>query len=92
MDINVTEHMAVLAGINLSAEEKVELTRQINIMLQYVEKLDELDTEAVEPLHHILPLYNVFREDHAVESPARSELLANASQHEDGFYKVPRIL
>lgn len=92
IDMKEVEHIALLARINISEEEKAEFAEQMNLILQYIEKLNELDTSGIEPLYHILPIYNVFREDHAVESPARDELLANAPQQEDGYYKVPRIL
>lgn len=92
MDVKEIEHMAILARIALSPEGKTELNQQMNKLLTYIEKLNELNTAAIEPLYHILPLHNVFREDLAVESPPREELLFNAPQCEDGFYKVPRIL
>jgi aspartyl-tRNA(Asn)/glutamyl-tRNA(Gln) amidotransferase subunit C len=92
IDIKEVEHIALLARINISEKEKAEFAEQMTQILQYVEKLNELNTNEVEPLYHILPIYNVFREDNVVESPDRDELFANAPQHEDGYYKVPRIL
>ena len=61
-------------------------------LLDYVEKMNELDTTSVEPLAHCLPVSNVLREDYAKESLGTEKVLANAPQRNDEFFKVPKIL
>lgn len=84
--------LANLVRLHLSAEEKIAYAQQLTLILNYVEKLNELDTEGVEPLAHILPLYNVLRPDEAFPASNQEEILANAPLLEDGQYKVPRII
>ncbi|WP_223070487.1 Asp-tRNA(Asn)/Glu-tRNA(Gln) amidotransferase subunit GatC [Paenibacillus caui] len=86
------EHVAKLARLNLSEEEKEMFTEQLNAILQYVEKLNELDTENVEPTTHVLHLSNVMREDVVQESLPEEKVFRNAPEEEDGQFKVPAIL
>lgn len=90
--IKEVEHIASLAKINITEEEKREFAGQLSSILQYADKLNELNTEDTLPLYHILPIYNVLREDKVIESPARDELFANAPESQDGYFKVPKIL
>lgn len=86
------EHVALLARLELSEEEKEEYTMQLNSILEYAEKLNELDTEDIMPTAHVLPLKNVFREDKVGKHLSNKDALAGAPDKEDGFFKVPRIL
>ena len=86
------EDIAVLARLALAEEEKESLTQQLNSMLAYVDKLQELDTSEVEPLVHILNLTNVLRADEVMPSPKREEMLQNSTEAEAGYYKVPKIM
>ncbi|MBW5449392.1 Asp-tRNA(Asn)/Glu-tRNA(Gln) amidotransferase subunit GatC [Cohnella sp. CFH 77786] len=86
------EHVANLARLDLSAEEKEQFTGQLNAILKYAEKLGELDTSDVEPTSHVLPLANVMREDEARPSWPIEKVLANAPDEEDGQFKVPAVL
>ncbi|MGB4507911.1 MAG: Asp-tRNA(Asn)/Glu-tRNA(Gln) amidotransferase subunit GatC [Syntrophomonadaceae bacterium] len=86
------EQVAYLARLKITEQEKQLFAQQLTAILEYVEKLNELNTEQVEPLHHILPIYNVFRDDEVKPSVAREEILANAPLVEDGQFKVPRII
>ena len=63
LTIKEVEHVALLARLSLSDEEKALFSRQLSSILEYVDQLNELDTDDVEPLTHILPVFNVFRED-----------------------------
>jgi aspartyl-tRNA(Asn)/glutamyl-tRNA(Gln) amidotransferase subunit C len=89
MDI---DHAAKLARLNISQSEKELFTGQVQSILHYIEKLNELDTTSVEPTAHILPINNVFREDSLRESLPRRKALQNAPQKDENFYRVPRII
>ena len=86
------QHVARLARLKLSAQESVQFTEEINEILQFVEKLNELDTEQVEPTSHVLPINNVMREDEIKPSLDREEALANAPAKQDGMFQVPPVL
>lgn len=94
MSINAkdVQHVARLARLNLTPEEESMFTEQLNAILQYAEKLNELDTEGVEPTTHVLPLRNVMREDEVRESLTIEKVLLNAPDEEDGQFKVPAVL
>ena len=86
------QHVAKLASLNLSSEEELMFTEQLNAILQYAEKLDGLDTEGIEPTTHVLHLSNVMREDEQRESLPIEKVLLNAPEDEDGQFKVPAVL
>jgi aspartyl-tRNA(Asn)/glutamyl-tRNA(Gln) amidotransferase subunit C len=87
------EHIARLALIDLSEEEKETFSKQLNNILDYFQKLNELDTTNVEPTRHVIDgLKNVFREDIPRKSLSQEEALRNTSQKKDGFFKAPRII
>jgi len=86
------EHVARLARLALSEEEKELMTRQLDRILGYVDKLNELDTTQVEPTSHVLPMENVMREDAVRPSLSQDEALANAPDKEHPFFRVPRII
>jgi aspartyl-tRNA(Asn)/glutamyl-tRNA(Gln) amidotransferase subunit C len=92
LTIKEVEHVALLARLELAEKEKQELAEQLSSILNYVDKLNELPTDGIEPLAHILPVYNVFREDGISPGTERREILANAPLVEDGQYKVPKIM
>jgi aspartyl-tRNA(Asn)/glutamyl-tRNA(Gln) amidotransferase subunit C len=84
--------VAKLARLEPSEAEVEEFTRQLGAILEYVEKMNELNTEGVEPLAHCLPVSNVFRDDEVKESLGTEKTLANAPQREGEFFRVPKIL
>ena len=84
--------VAKLSRLDLTEAEIREFTGQLSAILDYVEKMNELNTDNVEPLAHCLPVANVFREDFAKESLGTEKVLANAPQSEGEFFKVPKIL
>lgn len=87
-----TEHIAHLARLRLTAEEKEKFGAQLNSILAYVEKLNEPDTNGVEPTSHVLALSDVMREDKARASLSRNEALMNAPDRNENFYRVPKII
>src|SRR3990172_8747935 len=86
------EHVAKLARLAVSEEEKEAFSRQLSEILTYVGKLNELDTSKVEPTSHVLDLSNVFREDAVKECLPSTEILSNAPDRENGFFRVPKII
>lgn len=86
------EHVANLARLELSEQEQALLTDQMNAILKYAEKLNELNTEHVEPTTHVLPVTNVMREDEVRPSVSVETALKNAPDEEDGQFKVPAVL
>ncbi|MFF2890381.1 Asp-tRNA(Asn)/Glu-tRNA(Gln) amidotransferase subunit GatC [Paenibacillus sp. NPDC057967] len=86
------EHVANLARLDLSDAEKAQFTEQLNAILKYAEKLNELDTDGVEPTSHVLPITNVMRDDVKKESLPIEKVLLNAPDEEDGQFKVPAVL
>ena len=86
------EYAAKLARLELGEEEKEKYTIQLAKILEYVSKLNQLDTEKIEPTSHILPLQNVFRDDEVKPSLSQEEILANAPGKEDGYFKVKKVI
>lgn len=86
------EYVARLARLELTEEEKEKYTQQLNSILGYVRMLEKLDTSAVEPLAHVLPLQNVFRPDETGECLTPDEVLDNAPERLGDFFKVPKIV
>jgi aspartyl-tRNA(Asn)/glutamyl-tRNA(Gln) amidotransferase subunit C len=84
--------VAKLSRLDLSEAEVGEFTGQLSAILEYVEKMNELDTADVEPLAHCLPISNVFREDSVKESLGTEKTLSNAPERDGTFFKVPKIL
>ena len=84
--------VAELARLRFSPDEEERLTEDLNRILQYMDKLNELDTEGVEATSHVLPLGNAIRPDDVDPSPAVAEILAAAPQRQGRYYKVPRII
>ncbi len=90
--IQDVEHVAALARLSFSEDEKVKLTAQLNEILRYMEQLNTLDTGNVEPLSHVIELQNVFRQDVLRPSLPREEALKNAPAHTEEFFKVPKVI
>ena len=89
--IKEVEHVAKLARLELTEEEKVKFSKQLGDVLEYALQMNEIDTEGVEPMSHAIPIVNVMREDEVVHEFSREELMANAPLKEDGFFRVPKI-
>ena len=90
--VNEVEKVAGLARLALAEGEKEIFTKQLNDILGYVEKLNELDTTGVEPTSHVLPIHNVVRPDVSRPSLVPDDALANAPDRSGDFYRVPKIL
>ena len=86
------EHVARLARLEVSLKEKKNLTEQMNEILLYMEKLNELDTTGVLPTSHVVDLHNAFRNDAVEESLPREQALENAPEANEAEFLVPRVI
>lgn len=86
------EHVARLARLTLDNDELEALTGQLDAILDYVDKLNELDTAGIEPTAHAVPMANALRADEVRPSLPRETVLQNASQATDGCFRVPRVI
>ena len=89
--IKDVEHVAKLARLALSQEEKEKFAPQLNSILEYVNELNEIDTTGVEPMAHSIKISNIMREDEVKQDFSREEMMKNAPEEEDGFFRVPKI-
>ena len=86
------EYVGILAKLELSAGEKEAARTDMGRMLDYIDKLNELDTSGVEPMSHIFPVNNMFREDVVTNGDDRDNILKNAPEKKDGSFKVPKTV
>ncbi|WAM34387.1 Asp-tRNA(Asn)/Glu-tRNA(Gln) amidotransferase subunit GatC [Caldicellulosiruptor morganii] len=86
------EYVANLARLTLTEEEIEKMTKELGAIIEFANKLSELNTEGIEPTAHVLNLYNVFRNDEVKPSYPREEILKNAPSHDDVCIKVPKIV
>jgi len=86
------EHLAQLARLSVSDDEKILFANQIDSILNYMDKLNELDTGNIEPTSHVISLSNIVREDLPKDPLEREEALMNAPDRTDKFYRVPKII
>ncbi len=86
------DYVGILAKLKLSEQEREDAKADMQKMLDYIEKLNELDTAGVEPMTHVFPVKNVFREDVVVNGDDREQMLANAPEQRDGQYQVPKTV
>ncbi|MCD8223026.1 MAG: Asp-tRNA(Asn)/Glu-tRNA(Gln) amidotransferase subunit GatC [Clostridiales bacterium] len=92
IDDETIEYVGILAKLELSAEEKEAAKKDMGRMLDYIDKLNELDTTGVEPMSHVFPVTNVFREDVVTNGDGSSDTLANAPQMKEQAFKVPKTI
>jgi aspartyl-tRNA(Asn)/glutamyl-tRNA(Gln) amidotransferase subunit C len=86
------EHVALLARLRLTEDEKHRMTEDLNVVLEHFENLQQVDTEGISPTAHAMPLQNVLREDASRPSLAREKFLREAPEARDEFFVVPRIV
>ena len=86
------EYVGMGARLELSSEEKEQAKKDMANMLDYIDMLNELDTDGVEPMSHVFPVHNVFREDVVVNGDVRDEMLKNAPEEKDGSFMVPKTV
>ena len=86
------EYVGILAKLELPDEEKEQAKKDMGSMLDYIDQLNELDTSAVEPMSHVFPVNNVFREDIVENGDERDAILKNAPEEKDGSFVVPKTV
>ena len=86
------EYVGILAKLELSEEEKEQAKKDMGEMLDYIDQLNELDTSAVEPMSHVFPVANVFREDVVTNGDGHQKTLENAPVEKDGGFEVPKTI
>ncbi len=86
------DYVGILAKLELSDEEKEQAKKDMGNMLDYIDKLNELNTDGVEPMSHVFPVNNCFREDVVTNGDDRDAMLQNAPDMKAGSYKVPRTV
>lgn len=91
IDDQQVSHIAQLARLKLTPQEREQLKAQLASILAYFKKLDELDTEAVEPMKHVIETQNVLRPDEPRPSVAREQALRNAPRHDGRHFVVPGV-
>ncbi len=91
IEIKDVEHVAKLARLELTEEEKVKFSKQLGDILKYMDQLNEVDTKGVEPMNHPIDFSNVLRDDVVKYELTREELMTNAPEVEQAFFKVPKI-
>ena len=84
------EYVGILSKLELSEEEKEQAKKDMGSMLDYIDKLNELDTTGIEPMSHVFPVQNVFREDVVTNGDEREKTLKNAPGEKDNMFMVPR--
>jgi aspartyl-tRNA(Asn)/glutamyl-tRNA(Gln) amidotransferase subunit C len=86
------EYVAKLARLEVTNQEKEKFTAQLNDILLYIDKLNELDTTGVAPMSHAITVTNAFREDKIIESLGTEKALANAPDARGEFFRVPKVI
>ena len=92
IDDATIEYVGILAKLELSGEEKEQAKKDMESMLDYVDKLNELDTSSVEPMSHVFPVKNVFREDVVTNGDGSEDTLKNAPEAQDNAFVVPKTI
>lgn len=90
--IKDVEYVAKLARLSLTVDEKNKFAGQLNAILEHIDELNKLDTEGVPPTSHAVAIKNVFREDEMQKSELTSDILSNAPEKKDRFFKVKKVI
>ena len=86
------EYVGILAKLELDDTEKENAKKDMGEMLDYIDKLNELDTSSVEPMSHVFPVQNVFREDVVTNGDGHEDTLANAPERKEDTFEVPKTI
>jgi len=86
------EYIGILSKLELDGSEKESAKADMEKMLAYIDRLNELDTEGIEPMPHVFPIYNVFRSDEVENGDESARTLANAPVQKEGSFVVPKTI
>lgn len=86
------EYLEILSQIKLTPEEKKKTAEELRQILNYMKKLETLNTDQVEPMSHVFPIKNIFREDIVTNTEDKEAMLKNAPQKKEGQYMVPKTV
>lgn len=94
MPITITEveKVAALARLSFNENEKKKLVKELDKIVTYIEKLNQLNTDGLEPTTHVIALKNVFREDQVEQWLTQDEALKNAPHSKEGYFSVPKVI
>ena len=92
IDEATMDNVEILAKLALTPQERQKAMDEMEKILTYVEKLNELDTDGIEPMSHVFPVKNVFREDVVTNGDGSAETLANAPLEKDQSFKLPKTI
>ena len=92
IDKSTVEKLAHLSRLNLDDAAKVKMTSELNVILEWIDKLNEVDTEGVEPLTNMSMESNVYREDEVKNEMTHEEALENAPRKDSNYFRVPKVL
>jgi aspartyl-tRNA(Asn)/glutamyl-tRNA(Gln) amidotransferase subunit C len=92
LDLQTVEKLAELAKLEFSEQEKAELLNDLNRILEFMDKLNELDTTGVEPLVYMNDEVNVLRADEVIQELTHEEALLNAPKKDSDYFRVPKVL
>jgi len=92
IDETTVDKIAHLARLEFDGKAKTDIINDMNNMLAFVEKLNELDTSAVEPLIYMSDEVNVLREDEVIHDITQAEALKNAPKHDSDYFKAPKVI
>ncbi|MEA2064882.1 MAG: Asp-tRNA(Asn)/Glu-tRNA(Gln) amidotransferase subunit GatC [Patescibacteria group bacterium] len=91
LTIKEVKHIAQLARLELTAEEEKKFSRQLSSILEYVEKINKLDTKNIEPISQVTGLKNVTREDNKIDSGIQDDILKSAPDRDENLFKVKSV-
>lgn len=86
------EHIEILTKLKLSKEEKEQAKEDMTKMLAFIEKLNEVNTNDTEPMSHVFPISNCFREDVVTNTDDKENMILNAPVYKKGMYQVPKTI
>jgi len=92
VDLSLVQHLANLSRLEFSEEEMVAMQADMQAMIGFVERLNALDTTGIEPLRHMSDLENVYRQDIPATAGVAVEALRPAQNHDEQFFKVPKVI
>lgn len=92
IDDATIDYVGILAKLELTSEEKEQAKKDMASMLDYIDKLGELDTTGIEPMSHVFPVENVMREDIVTNGDGSKQTLANAPERNDNAFIVPKTV